>query len=56
MSGYYVNPCVIENYLWWQKAESEADLSEQEQCVLQMIEKAVSDPQFPKLERGVFTR
>ena len=48
---YYVHPCVIENYLdrklpsmkeLVEKAESDADLSAQEQCVLQMIEQAVS--------------
>ncbi len=49
--SYYVHPCVIENYLdrklpsmkdLVEKAESDADLSAQEQCVLQMIEQAVS--------------
>ena len=48
---YYVHPCVIENYLdsklpsmkeLVEKAESDADLSAQEQCILQMIEQAVS--------------
>jgi DNA topoisomerase-1 len=49
--AYYVHPCVIETYLdkklpsmkeLVEKAESDADLSAQEQCVLQMIEQAVS--------------
>ena len=49
--SYYVHPCVLENYMdsmlpsmkdLVEKAESEADLSAQEQCVLQMIEQAVS--------------
>lgn len=49
--AYYVHPCVIESYLdgklpsmrdLVEKAESDADLGAQEQCVLQMIAQAVS--------------
>ena len=49
--SYYVHPCVIDNYMHgklpnmkdlMEKAESDADLSAQEECVLQMIAQAVS--------------